>query len=232
MSNEETRIFKKVCLTDQLVAALPPAKVVSRYNVYDTAVPNFSVRVTRSGAKGYMLGQRYPGSKQFTRRIIGRVGEISLDEARAIARSWIKQTNNIKVRDRAPSAVVVPPRNQSQHRKQRFCLYRIYDGHNTLLYIGISRQGIARIRTHCEEKEWADEICRIDLEDCADDEAQARAKERQAIVDERPKYNVVHQTHRMSDNPIVLRRQIAAQQRTIRELSARYRELRKAQRSA
>jgi hypothetical protein len=77
-------------------------------------------------------------------------------------------------------------------RKMKWCIYRLYDGHNILLYIGISRHGISRLRTHCKQQSWAEEICFVDIQDCADSEELAHLKESEAIVAEKPKYNVHH----------------------------------------
>ena len=47
------------------------------------------MRVTDKGHKTYVLGARFPGSKHFKRREIGRVGAITLAKARDDARDWI-----------------------------------------------------------------------------------------------------------------------------------------------
>src|SRR5262249_46531345 len=77
-------------------------------------------------------------------------------------------------------------------RKTTYCIDRLYDGHNGLLYIGISKQGISRLKAHCKQQSWAQEICFIDIQDCADEKAAAIAIEKRAIITEKPKYNIVH----------------------------------------
>lgn len=69
-------------------------------------------------------------------------------------------------------------------------LYRHYDAHGTLLYVGISqwRQRKTRQTTHaCESRWWAFVEC-TEFEDF-DDEKPARAAEVEAIKTERPIFN-------------------------------------------
>jgi Arm DNA-binding domain len=52
-------------------------------------VPGLDVRTTDRGHKSYVLGARFPGSKNFVRRELGEVGALSLADARAKARAWL-----------------------------------------------------------------------------------------------------------------------------------------------
>jgi hypothetical protein len=74
-------------LNDRRIAALKPASR-GRYVVSDALVPGLVVRVTDKGAKSFLLGARYPNSKNFLRRELGRVGVLKLAEAREMAREW------------------------------------------------------------------------------------------------------------------------------------------------
>ena len=47
-------------LTDRTLKALKPAR--KRYDVMDTDVPGFGVRVTETGLRTFILTARYPGS--------------------------------------------------------------------------------------------------------------------------------------------------------------------------
>jgi integrase len=55
----------------------------------DAIVPGLALRVTGTGHKSYVLIARYPGSQNPTRRVLGRPGRITLDQAREKAREWL-----------------------------------------------------------------------------------------------------------------------------------------------
>jgi integrase len=77
-------MLAKKPLTPRLIDALkPPRKLV-----WDSAVPGFAVRVTDNGAKTFVLVGRF-SSRNPTARAIGKVGALSLEDARAKAREWI-----------------------------------------------------------------------------------------------------------------------------------------------
>ena len=73
-------------LTDRSLKALKPTK--KRYDVMDTDVPGFGVRVTERGQRTFILIARYPGSSNPTRRAIGEYPALSLEKARERARHW------------------------------------------------------------------------------------------------------------------------------------------------
>lgn len=77
----------RIELTDRKVKALKPARKGKRYQVMDTQVPGFGVRVTENVAT-YILRTRYPFAKNAARREIGRVGIMDLADAREKARQW------------------------------------------------------------------------------------------------------------------------------------------------
>lgn len=70
-------------------------------------------------------------------------------------------------------------------------LYRFYDIDGRLLYVGISLNAAMRAAQHRAEKSWWPDVARMDVERHSD-RATALEAERQAIVDERPRHNVVH----------------------------------------
>jgi len=81
-----TTMLAKKPLTPRLIDALkPPRKLV-----WDATVPGFAVRVTDNGAKSFVLVTRFPGSSNPTARAIGKVGAITLEDARALGREWLK----------------------------------------------------------------------------------------------------------------------------------------------
>lgn len=75
-----------VMLTDAKVRSLHPDPA-GEFVQGDLALPGFGVRVRPSGAPVYIITKRLPGDTKPTRITIGRVGDISLGEARERARS-------------------------------------------------------------------------------------------------------------------------------------------------
>jgi integrase len=87
----------KCNITDRLLKSLKPE--AGRYDVMDTAVPGFGVRVS-DGRKSFVLLTRYPGSNNPTRRTLGEYDAMSLEEARDKAREWRKLIKkNVDPRD-------------------------------------------------------------------------------------------------------------------------------------
>jgi integrase len=80
----------KKTLTDRALKALRPAPAGQRYEVMDTAVPGFGIRVTEHGQRTFILVARYPGSRNPTRRAVGQYGSIALEKARGKARDWLE----------------------------------------------------------------------------------------------------------------------------------------------
>jgi integrase len=80
----------KRTLTDRTLKALKPAKASSRYEVMDSVVPGFGIRVTESGQKTFVLIARFPGSANPTRRALGEYGALNLEGARRKAREWLE----------------------------------------------------------------------------------------------------------------------------------------------
>jgi integrase len=85
------RARPKQNLTDRTLKALEkrPASKGDTYDVMDTVVPGFGVRVSEKGRRTFILVARYPGSKNPTRRALGQYGVLTLEKARHKARSWI-----------------------------------------------------------------------------------------------------------------------------------------------
>jgi integrase len=80
--------MKPTTLTDRGVRGLRPKD--KRYEVRDTVVPGLYVDVTKSGAKSFILCTRYPGKLHPGRRTLGKVGVMTLADARATARAWLE----------------------------------------------------------------------------------------------------------------------------------------------
>ena len=86
--------------TDRSLRALTPARKGKRYELWDTIIPGFGVRVNdetdraRAGKAGrisFILYSRYPGSRSPERRTLGRWPELSLEKARHKAAEWRQQ---------------------------------------------------------------------------------------------------------------------------------------------
>jgi hypothetical protein len=75
-------------LTDRGIAALKPAEPGKRHLAHDLDVPGLCVMVTDKGAKSFVLNTRFPGSGKPARRLVGKVGALSLAAARRKAQPW------------------------------------------------------------------------------------------------------------------------------------------------
>jgi integrase len=73
-------------LTDRKLQSLK--RKDKRYEVMDSDVPGFGVRVSEAGQKSFILIARYPGSPNPTRRALGEYPSLSLGEARERAKDW------------------------------------------------------------------------------------------------------------------------------------------------
>jgi integrase len=73
-------------LTDRTLKALKPTQ--KRYDVMDSDVRGFGLRVSESGQKTFILIGRYPGGSNPTRRALGEYPALSLEKARERARHW------------------------------------------------------------------------------------------------------------------------------------------------
>jgi integrase len=89
----EGRTAVRVRLTEARIKALPPARKGKRYDCRDEVVTGLLVRVTDTGAKSYMFAARFPGARHKgpARRRINAVGAITVEQARATARTWAEQ---------------------------------------------------------------------------------------------------------------------------------------------
>ena len=82
---------KRVVLTERVIRSLKPAPKGKRYSRWDAIVPGLDVQVTDTGHKSFGLTKRYPKNpKNPTRRKLGDVGAITLDQARPKARGWLE----------------------------------------------------------------------------------------------------------------------------------------------
>ena len=80
-------------LTDRTVKSLKRdtklADKLGHYDVWDAVVPGLGVRTSATGRRTFVLMARYPGSRNPTRRALGVYGELTLEQAREKARSWL-----------------------------------------------------------------------------------------------------------------------------------------------
>jgi integrase len=81
----------RVNLTDRFIKSRPAAPAGERTDYGDALVPGLVLRVTDRGHKSFALRARYPlQPTNPTRRLIGEVGAISLEQARQKAREWLE----------------------------------------------------------------------------------------------------------------------------------------------
>jgi Arm DNA-binding domain len=84
---------QKRALDDRYLKALKkrPAAEGRTYDVMDTIVPSFGVRVSDKGRCTFILIARYGYAKNPTRRALGVYDALTLENARIKARKWIEQ---------------------------------------------------------------------------------------------------------------------------------------------
>jgi integrase len=85
--------------TDRTLRALAPARATKRYEIWDTKLPGFGVRVGddvdkgrpgKAGRIAFILYARYPSKPRSpTRRVLGQYGELTLEQARDKAADWL-----------------------------------------------------------------------------------------------------------------------------------------------
>jgi hypothetical protein len=72
-------------------------------------------------------------------------------------------------------------------------MYRLYNAEGDLLYIGISYSTLSRICQHHDDKTWWPAVTRVEIENFTlTSRATMRTIEREAIIRERPLYNISH----------------------------------------
>lgn len=80
----------RVALTDRFIASPQRVPASGRVDYPDALVPGLALRVTSAGHRSFVLIARYPmNPKNPTRRAIGDMGAITLDNARDTAREWL-----------------------------------------------------------------------------------------------------------------------------------------------
>jgi integrase len=83
-------VSRKTLTVRKVESKLKPAGGKKREDHHDALVPGLALRVTETGHKSYVLVARYPANpKNPTRRSLGDVGKITLDDAREKARTWL-----------------------------------------------------------------------------------------------------------------------------------------------
>jgi len=77
-------------LTDRTLKALKAANPGKHYDVMDSVVPGFGVRISDTGRRTFILVKRFPGKFNPTRLALGEFGALSLEKARTKARDWLE----------------------------------------------------------------------------------------------------------------------------------------------
>ena len=92
----------KIQLSDFKVKNLKPAEAGKRYDVMDSEVRGFGIRVNDKGERSFIYYSRFPGSASPQRRALGEYPAMSLADARAKAGAWrdlIRQGIDPKTKD-------------------------------------------------------------------------------------------------------------------------------------
>jgi integrase len=77
----------RIVLTEAKCLALKPGP--KRRIIPDALAPGLILQLTPQGHRSFMLAARWPGGRHRVRRLLGEVGVLSLDLARATAREWL-----------------------------------------------------------------------------------------------------------------------------------------------
>jgi integrase len=77
-------------LSDRTLKSLKPAGPGKHYDLMDSVVPGFGVRVSDAGRRTFILVKRFPGSSNPTRLALGEFGALDLAKARKKARDWLE----------------------------------------------------------------------------------------------------------------------------------------------
>jgi hypothetical protein len=84
---------KPTVLTDRKVQDLPVPTKGTRKMIYDALCPGLLVRCYDTGKRTWMLAAAFPPQTNVTRRQLGIVGQLLVDDARAKARKWLAWVN-------------------------------------------------------------------------------------------------------------------------------------------
>jgi len=81
----------RMALTERFITSPKRVPSSGRADYLDSIVPGLAVRVTAQGHRSFVLIARYPSSpRNPTRRALGVHGQLTLDQAREKARTWLE----------------------------------------------------------------------------------------------------------------------------------------------
>ena len=86
---ESATAHSKRVLTEPFIKALKPDPDGRRFSVPDALVPGLLLRVSAKGTKSFVLWKRWNGAQNPSTRALGRVGALTLAQARDKARDWL-----------------------------------------------------------------------------------------------------------------------------------------------
>jgi hypothetical protein len=113
----------------------------------------------------------------------------SKDDAVTALRTAIAARSGFSEQTIPARPFVSPNRLVASERERQHVLYRFFDTHDELLYVGISLHGIRRMGDHQRAQPWWPRVARTSLAHFPDRES-ARQAERVAIAEEHPRYNI------------------------------------------
>lgn len=82
----EPKVAIRPVLSDETIRALEPRR--SEYTVWDQVVLGFGVRVRTKGHKSFVVYRRILNTGKLQKHTIGKVAELTLEQAREAARSY------------------------------------------------------------------------------------------------------------------------------------------------
>lgn len=149
----------RVNLTDRRIAALKPDPAGKRRpELRDAVVPGLIVRMAAK-RKVFALHARFPGAKHPTRRVIGLVGAVTIDDARDLARSWLQlirkgEDPQVQARRRADE---VRRASEQQHQQQQGLFARVAEDYLKRKVAGFRRaRSVERIVINVLVPAWGD----------------------------------------------------------------------------
>jgi integrase len=119
----------KTALTDRAIKAAKPRD--RSYDMHDSIVPGLLVEIRPSGIKRIALLKRFPGSKNPTRRLIGRYGAVTLEQGRTTGRRWLEL-----LQAGIDPAVEVEGVRQAEARKRRHTFASVVERYIAIEVIG------------------------------------------------------------------------------------------------
>ncbi|MBB4931872.1 putative GIY-YIG superfamily endonuclease [Lipingzhangella halophila] len=187
--SDSLKVLRKLGVIELVSDSHPPAKGPHQYRL--TAPDGFESLADERVRQGFHKEEfTLPGSRS--------VSFPAPDDNLFPAPKPLSETPTPK-----PVSAKPAPRQQSKRRKEvalprtsrgETLLYRYYDEHDVLLYVGVSANLMARQTNHEADSTWMDFAARSTIERFTA-RADAESAERTAIEEHQPLFNIEHNEH-------------------------------------